>query len=269
MSKKRRAPATIKWSGLGPKDEPDCDLTVKRRDGRYDVVSGINGWVVLTPVFRWTHDGRDWSYNLHDAPPHRGMPGAVTREQARLFAESLILKPHTDEEVDVMDHEASLKSPLWVQLTGGKAAHAVIGPGLDTVCGLSPELASHAPKDLKRCTNCNARMKEYLLAEKEKRTAPSYSKRDPKGWCGDPKRGAALGRTPLHGEADYAGKIHLQRVYLDNGGYDRNGTYFGHGAPIYWYATSDETIDGTLRATSRDLAKADILKRYPNAKFFR
>ena len=99
--------------------------------------------------------------------------------------------------------------------------------------------------------------------------APDYSTHDPKGWCGDPKRGAALGRPVLHGERDYAGKVHLQRVYLDAGGYDRNGKYFGHGEYIYWYATDDGGIDGTLRAWTRDKAKGIILSRYPNAKFYR
>lgn len=101
-------------------------------------------------------------------------------------------------------------------------------------------------------------------------TSPDYKTHDPKGWCGDPKRGAALGRPALHGEPDFAGKMYLRKVPLDNGGYDRNGTYFGHGDDyVYWYASADGTIDGTLRAVDRDEAKTVILSRYPNTAFHR
>jgi hypothetical protein len=100
--------------------------------------------------------------------------------------------------------------------------------------------------------------------------APSYKTHDPRGWCGDPRRGAALGRPIVHDAAsDFSGKLTLRRSYLDSGGYDSNGTYFGYGQPLYWYASQDGTIDGMLRAASREDAKAQVLKSYPKARFFR
>jgi len=53
---------------------------------------------------------------------------------------------------------------------------------------------------------------------------------------------------------------------LDNGGYDPNGTYFGHGEPLYWYASEDGEIDAMLRAATRDDARTKVLAKYPNAK---
>lgn len=97
-----------------------------------------------------------------------------------------------------------------------------------------------------------------------------YKTNDPKGWCGDPTRGAALGRPTIHDASkDFNGKLYLRRVYLNSGGYDINGTYFGFGMPLYWYADKDYNIDAMLRASSRESAKLDILKQYPTAKFFR
>jgi len=102
---------------------------------------------------------------------------------------------------------------------------------------------------------------------------PSYSDRDPKGWGGDPRRGAAMGRGTWAGPADFSGRITLRRVHLDNGGYDTNGTYFGHGDPLYWYASDDGEIDGMLRAApaydtkkSRADARRQVLEMYPDAK---
>ncbi len=100
---------------------------------------------------------------------------------------------------------------------------------------------------------------------------PSYSTNDPKGWCGDPSRGAALGRGTLKGPADFNGKIYLRKVRLCQGGYDVNGTYFGIGAPLYWYANDDDSeiedaIDGMLRAGTRWEARRKVLAMYPNAK---
>lgn len=97
---------------------------------------------------------------------------------------------------------------------------------------------------------------------------PSYKDNAPKGWGGDPKRGAALGRPTIKGETSYNGKLTLKRTYLNSGGYDRNGTYFGIGAPLYWYASEDGSIDGMLRAQSRATAKSEIRKEYPEARFY-
>lgn len=131
----------------------------------------------------------------------------------------------------------------------------------------------------------------------------TYQDNDPKGWGGDPRRGAALGRSDRHlapcdwcqrgdepfvalnrrkahrGPLDalfwcetFEGKLVLRRVRLDVGGYDVNGTYFGtgeRGEYLYWYASDDGSVDAVLRAESRADAKAKILTRYPKARFFR
>ena len=97
----------------------------------------------------------------------------------------------------------------------------------------------------------------------------SYKTNDPKGWCGDPKRGAAMGRCAIHDEPkEYEGKLYLRRVRM-NGAYDTNGTYFGVGDPLYWYSNEDGTIDSVTRATSRSLAKRFIRTVYPKVRFFR
>ena len=99
---------------------------------------------------------------------------------------------------------------------------------------------------------------------------PSYKTNDPRGWCGDPTRGAAMGRGALHeATKDASVKLTLRRIRLCSGGYDPNGTYYGIGAPLYWYADDDGTIDAMTRAHNRDDAKAHIRERYPNARFFR
>lgn len=99
---------------------------------------------------------------------------------------------------------------------------------------------------------------------------PDYSTNDPKGWCGDPSRGAALGRGDLHAvDRDAPVKLYLRRIHLDAGGYDSNGTYFGHGRPLYWYADADGNVDAMQRADSRELAKSFIRSRYPKARFYR
>lgn len=89
-------------------------------------------------------------------------------------------------------------------------------------------------------------------------------------------------------------RFKLFRVRLDNGGYDDGGAYWGTGAPLYCaevgFYTGDyqniysylfeSHVNPTLehrdlyyreffRAGSREEAKAHVLKRYPNAKFYR
>jgi hypothetical protein len=103
---------------------------------------------------------------------------------------------------------------------------------------------------------------------------PDYSTHDPKGWCGDPSRGAALGRPTIQkgDKKAFTDKLYLRRIPLTIGGYDCNGTYFGAGwNTLYWCAAKTDTheIDFMLRASSRDEAKAEVLKDYPNARFFR
>jgi len=99
--------------------------------------------------------------------------------------------------------------------------------------------------------------------------APSYKTHDPKGWCGDPKRGAAMGRGSKHASDTSAEiKFYLRQVRIDEGGYDTNGTYFGHGGTLYWYADAEGKVDAMLRASNRVEAIAEIRTEYPRAKFF-
>jgi len=95
--------------------------------------------------------------------------------------------------------------------------------------------------------------------------APNYSTRDPRGWGGDPARGAALGRPSAH-SSGHVGRFCLRKVRLDSGGYDPNGTYFGIGEPLYWAASEDGEVDFMLRAPSRNVARGIVLEQYPGAK---
>ena len=103
---------------------------------------------------------------------------------------------------------------------------------------------------------------------------PDYSTHDPKGWGGNPRRGAAMGRTTLKrgDNATFKGKMTLRCVRLSDGGYDVNGTYFGGGAPLYWCAAGDSDskheVDFMLRAPDRAAAKLQVLVDYPHAKFY-
>ena len=105
---------------------------------------------------------------------------------------------------------------------------------------------------------------------------PDYKDRNPGGWGGDPARGAALGRRDLPGDPDYTGKVTLRRVRLDSGGYDPLGTYWGHGAPLYWAAADipgdpdgDACWELVIRAGHREEAKAIVRQTYPNCRFYR
>jgi hypothetical protein len=88
------------------------------------------------------------------------------------------------------------------------------------------------------------------------------------GWMGDRTRGASLGR-PSHAGPYDGHKLTLQRIRLDSGGYDSGGAYWGIGAPLYWCASDDGTIDMFFRAASRDKAKEHVRVQYPTVRFYR
>lgn len=99
---------------------------------------------------------------------------------------------------------------------------------------------------------------------------PDYSIRDPKGWMGDPRRGSAMGRPLVRGhDASHDGRIFIRRVAINAGGYDCNGTYFGHSPNserLYWVATLDNLIDYVEWAPDRSVVEEAVRKAWPLAK---
>lgn len=91
--------------------------------------------------------------------------------------------------------------------------------------------------------------------------------------------GAPMGR----GQAEAADpqapiKFRLSRVYLNSGGYDRGGAYWGFGQRLYQaeadaptaYAYGGDVVTFYLRADGRDDAKAHVCAKYPpKATFYR
>lgn len=94
-----------------------------------------------------------------------------------------------------------------------------------------------------------------------------YQTNDPKGWCGDPARGTALGRPEIRGE--YTGQtLFITRKQLD-GDYDENGTYFGGGPgteSLFWIHSEDGEFDFMLRAPTLERARDKVRDLYTNAK---
>lgn len=82
------------------------------------------------------------------------------------------------------------------------------------------------------------------------------------------KYGAPLGRYGQH-TPEFSGKLYLQYVPLDSGGYDRGGAYWGVGRRLYGYRDDEGEVSGFVRAENRKDAKAAVLKSYPEAKFYR
>jgi hypothetical protein len=80
--------------------------------------------------------------------------------------------------------------------------------------------------------------------------------------------GAPTGRHSASYLACEAGKIHLQRIRIDSGGYDAGGAYWGLGQPL-WCAMDQDGNTLFFRAPDRATAKARILADWPNATFFR
>lgn len=92
---------------------------------------------------------------------------------------------------------------------------------------------------------------------------PRHQQPDP-GWCGDPQRGASMGRySDLDPNTDQS--LMLKGVRLI-GDYDEGGAYWGggHGTPPLWIVWDPQTSEESyVRAWSEEEAKA----QFPNANF--
>lgn len=77
------------------------------------------------------------------------------------------------------------------------------------------------------------------------------------------------GRTFEITATDDAKPFRLVRCPLDSGGYDRGGAYWGLGAPLYYFEGPLSDISGYVRGRTREIAKAEVRKQHPKAKFYR
>lgn len=83
--------------------------------------------------------------------------------------------------------------------------------------------------------------------------------------------GSSMGRNEHHG-GNPVTRFRLQRVPVNEGGYDPGGAYWGKGMPLWQYEADndeDDVITGFTRAMDREDAKLDVLRRYPTARFYR
>lgn len=83
------------------------------------------------------------------------------------------------------------------------------------------------------------------------------------------KYGAPMGRSNWDDNTGtYAGKMYLQHIRLDAGGYDPGGAYWGVGRRLYGYAAVDDSVNGFVRAYDRKDAIERVRRIYPKAAFF-
>ncbi len=94
----------------------------------------------------------------------------------------------------------------------------------------------------------------------------SYKFNDPKGFGGDPKRGAALGRKSLLGPYNFSGTLFFREVYVDSQGFDINGTYLGHLGPWWWCASEDQKTDWVFMAKNLEDARRKIYEKWPQSQ---
>lgn len=85
-------------------------------------------------------------------------------------------------------------------------------------------------------------------------------------YCGDPRRGAAMGRSSIGEPVD---KVHLRKVNLDSGGYDNGGAYWGFGLPLFRCYSKDGKFDQFFRADNREYAKRIMRSHFPTIQFLR
>ena len=85
------------------------------------------------------------------------------------------------------------------------------------------------------------------------------------------KYGAPMGRRESLGNGISPVKLYCERVKFYDGAYDKGGAYWGAGTNLY--VCYGEEFEGDLivqfiRASSRDAAKAIMLSRRRNVKFY-
>lgn len=91
------------------------------------------------------------------------------------------------------------------------------------------------------------------------------------------KYGAPMGRgglppdlfaTRAFGEG---AKVKLAQVRINCGGYDNGGAYWGLGLPLYraYFYDNGEATECFFRASSRSMAKKQLLEYEPELKFYR
>lgn len=78
------------------------------------------------------------------------------------------------------------------------------------------------------------------------------------------------------GDSGVKGEIEIERVQLDGGGYERNGAYFGIGAPLFrvWFVTEATGYKAVHEfrgsnengAASRKALRNELKKLYPSFK---
>ncbi len=75
----------------------------------------------------------------------------------------------------------------------------------------------------------------------------------PSGWCGDPSRGASMGRVSDLAE-DTTAVLHVRRVPIDSGGYDPGGAYWGTPDDLFCVWDDDGHVR-YLRTANMDAAR--------------
>jgi hypothetical protein len=86
--------------------------------------------------------------------------------------------------------------------------------------------------------------------------------------------GAPMGRPSTPGTVAAPGvKLHLNRIRLNQGGYDSGGAYWGIGPSLYhaWADAGEdnEALEHFFRASDREDAKAIALAKFPGATLYR
>ncbi len=64
-------------------------------------------------------------------------------------------------------------------------------------------------------------------------------------------------------------RLSVQRVRLNQGGYDHGGAYWGTGEPLFRVADVNGDVELYLRASDREAAKAAVRAKMPAARFWR